>query len=102
MGNCILKIKSKINRNNKKKIDNEFDCFDTINLDNIIDHENSIDYCYICDDIIILGIIKHCNNCNKCHTRYKYLHCKICNFCVDPRNHFDIVLHKKKCNMYYE
>ena len=52
-------------------------------------------YCIKCD---ILGINKkiiHCDIYDRCHDIIKYIHCNICNVCLDPHSDYDTIRHRK-------
>jgi RecJ-like exonuclease len=63
-------------------------------------NENTMEYCYKCDGVIVKSIIKHCIKCNKCHNKHKQLYCKICDICINPYDDSDVFLHRKKCKFF--
>lgn len=89
MGNTIFKFTFK----KKNIINNTFIIDDTTN-------DNNMDFCFKCDTVLIFNIIIHCNKCDKCHNKDKYLYCFNCHICIDPFNQLDIINHKKKCKIF--
>ena len=70
-----------------------------INLDNNNSQIDSliIDYCTICDNLILNKYsISHCNKCNLCHKKHK-LHCNKCNLCYHPLDDNDLIIHRNRC-----
>lgn len=66
-----------------------------------VNNDTDLDYCYVCDNIILIKYNKHCTKCNKCHNKYKNIYCNYCNTCINHNNDFEILSHKKKCKIYY-
>lgn len=70
----------------------------TTNINNNQNNDNNnIDWCYICDNLILHNNkIIHCTKCNKCHNKYKY-YCKLCKNCYFINVDSDIIKHHKTC-----
>lgn len=86
----------KLKKNNNQKNNISYD-IDVDNIKNTDDYSNLLTYCTICDLLHINGnLIKHCELCQKCHTKFK-LYCNHCNNCYDYRKDNDIISHRKKC-----
>lgn len=67
------------------------------NLDTLENYNIELDYCTKCDIIITNKfIMKHCNKCNQCHINKKFIHCKICKFCIDVYSDKDYIEHRRR------
>ena len=91
---------SKIEKNIKNIIKSNSENLLNNHIVNNTECVQDINFCYECDDIYILFVTYHCNKCNKCHNRYKNIYCETCNICIDHSNQMDIILHKKKCDLF--
>jgi hypothetical protein len=86
----------KLKKNNNQKNNISYD-IDLNNIKTTDDYSNLLTYCTICDLLHINGnLIKHCESCQQCHTKFK-LYCSNCNNCYDYRKDKDIISHRKKC-----